>query len=143
MGRALQVLTVSDLLEINRRMIAEFGGVFFSGDRNLANPGSLEHVLEEIQGSFFEFEPYPEVIDKAAVIAWRIIAGHVFHDGNKRTGMEACRLFLELNGFDMAIDREVVVVALGIAKGQMDLTEFTDWLRARTTMIDPSPHLPC
>ena len=33
-------------------MISKFGGIFFEGDNNLANPGSLEYVLEEINQVF-------------------------------------------------------------------------------------------
>ena len=132
MGGTLQVLTVRDIVEINRRMIEEFGGVFFTGDRNLANPGSLEHVLEEVQGSLFEHEVYPTIVEKAAAIAWRIIRGHVFHDGNKRTGMEACRIFLDLNGYVMYIDFEIVKVAIRVAIGDMEFGEFVHWLKKRT-----------
>lgn len=100
-------------------MIAEFGGIFFNGDRNLADPGPLEHVLEEIQGSLFGHEAYPTFFDKAAAIRWRIITRHVLHDGNKRTGMEACRLFLELNSYAMRIDYDVVDMALRIVSGEV------------------------
>jgi death-on-curing protein len=89
MDRTFETLTVAEIVEINRRMIESFGGIFFSGDRNLANPGSLEHALEEIQTTLFDQELYPTLFEKAAVIGWRIIAGYIFHDGNKRTGMEA------------------------------------------------------
>lgn len=116
-------------------MIERFGGIFLEGDQNLRGPGSLEHVLEEIQGSLFGFEPYPSLVGKAAAIGWRIIAGHVFHDGNKRTGMEACRLFLELNGFAMRIDCEVVEMALRIATGEVQLPEFAQWVECRTEPI--------
>ena len=132
MGGTRQTLTIDDIIEINRRMIAEFGGVFFEGDRNLANPGSLEHVLEEIQGSLFGHEIYSTVFEKAAAIGWRIIAGHVFHDGSKRTGMEACRLFLDLNGYEMRIDFDVVDMALKIATGKVQLPEFAQWVEERT-----------
>jgi death-on-curing protein len=135
MGGTLQVLTTADIVEINRRMIAEFGGVFFKGNRNLANPGSLEHVLEEVQGSLFGYDPFPTLIEKAAAICWRIIANHVFQDGNKRTGMEACRLFLELNGYAMRIDFEVVDAALQIATGELGFPEFVSWVERRTTEI--------
>jgi len=135
MGRALQVLTVADVVEINRRMIDEFGGFFVGADSNLANPGSLDHVLQEIQGSLFGHESYPTVIEKAAAIGWRIIAGHVFHDGNKRTGMEACRQFLELNGYRMRIDRGVVCMALEIARKEVDSSKFADWLGERTSKV--------
>ncbi len=136
MGGTFQVLTVSDIVEINRQMIANFGGIYLKSDSNLANPGSLEHVLEEIQESLFGYEPYPTLFEKAAAIAWRIIANHVFHDGNKRTGMEACRLFLELNGYEMRIDSQVVEMALDIATGKVQFSEFVQWLEQRTSKIN-------
>lgn len=132
MGRTCQVLTVAEIVTVNRRIITEFGGIFLVGDNNLANPGSLEHALEEIQGSLFGQELYPSIIEKAAVLGWRIIANHIFHDGNKRTGMETCRLFLDLNGYMMRIDFEVVDMALAIANGKVQLDEFTQWMAQRT-----------
>jgi death-on-curing protein len=131
----IQTLTVADVIEINRRMVTEFGGIFFMADNNLSNPGSLEHVLEEIQGSLFGEEIYPGILQKAALICWRIIIGHVFHDGNKRTGMEACRQFLEMNGFTMIIDLEVVRVALQIAIRGIDFDGFLEWLISRTSRV--------
>ena len=44
MGRAIQVLTFTEIVEINHRMLEEFGG-FFAGADNLQNPISLEHLL--------------------------------------------------------------------------------------------------
>lgn len=126
-----KVLKSADVVEINRRMIQTFGGIFFKGDDNLANPGSLEYILEAIQGSLFGYDPYPTLLEKAAALAWRIIAGHVFHDGNKRTGMEACRLLLDLNGYVMQIDTEVVDVAVQIASGELEFADFVQWLKAR------------
>ena len=112
-------------------MIAQFGGTFFSGDDNLANRGSLEYVLDEIHSSLFEQELYPDVFQKAGLIAWRIIIGHIFHDGNKRTGMEAGRLFLELNGYRLKMDMEIVDVAVRIATHEISFEEFVEWLRKR------------
>jgi len=133
MGRAFETLTISEIVEINRRMIESFGGVFFEGDSNLANPGSLEYVLAEIQGMMFGKELHPSIPEKAAAIGWRIIAGHAFHDGNKRTGMEACRLFLDLNGYTLHIDREAVLMALKIITAEADLPEFTRWIEQHST----------
>ena len=128
MGRSFETLAVSEIVEINRRMIQSFGGIFFEGDRNLANPGSLEFVLAEIQGTLFDQELHPSIIEKAAAIGWRIIAGHIFHDGNKRTGLEACRMFLDLNGYILHIDREAVAMALKIATGEVDQPQFVHWI---------------
>ena len=98
-------------------------------------------MLDAIQGSLFGCESYPTVLEKAAAVAWRIITGHVFHDGNKRTGIEACRILLELNGYEMMMDHEVVDIALQIAKGEIDFAQFLHWLRCRTAQID-RPHAP-
>jgi len=139
---AVQILKVADVIEINRRMIHEFGGIFFEGDNNLANPGSLEHVLEEMNGFLFGEELYPDILQKAALIGWRIIAGHIFHDGNKRTGMEACRLFLELNGYKMQMDFEVVNVSIQMASDEMDFEHFVEWLRRRTFHLERGETFP-
>jgi len=133
MGGALQVLTLDEIVEINRRMILRFGGIFFEADANLANRGSLEHVLVQIQFPLFGQQRFPTALEKAAAICWRIITDHVFHDGNKRTGMEACRLFLELNGYSMRIDQEIVSIALKIATGEIEFEEFVQWLKSRTS----------
>lgn len=131
----LQVLTVREIAEINRRMIAEFGGIYFEANLNLMRPESLEHVLEEIQGSLFGLEPFPTLTEKAAAICWRIIVTHVFYDGNKRTGMEASRLFLELNGYQMRIDNDVIEMALLVANAGIDSHEFVGWIEDRITEI--------
>lgn len=126
-----KTLTVADIVEINRRMITHFGGIFFEGDDNLANRGSLEYVLAEIHGSLYGQELYPDLFQKAGLIAWRIIVGHIFHDGNKRTGMESCRLFLELNGFALRMDMDIVTIALKIATHKIEFDDFVEWLKHR------------
>ena len=133
MVRTGKTLTVPDVEEINRRMIAHFGGIFFDGDDNLANRGSLEYVLDEIHGSLYGQELYPDVFQKAGLIAWRIIIGHIFHDGNKRTAMESCRLFLELNGYILKMDMEVVDVAIRIATHEIEFDQFITWLKSRSS----------
>jgi death on curing protein len=133
MVRTCQSLTLDEIVEINHCLVLQFGGAFFSGDRNLANSGSLEHVLVEIQSSLYGQDLYPTVLEKCALVGYRIIDGHVFHDGNKRTGIEVCRLMLELNGYWLAIDREAVDIALQVGKGELDFAGFLQWISRRTT----------
>lgn len=139
MGRTrktVNLLEFSDIVLINRRMIDKYGG-FFEGDDNLLNPGSLEYVLDAIHGLLFETDPYPTVAEKAAALAWWIITRHVFHDGNKRTGMEACRMLLDLNGYTMRIDQEVVDVATHIAERELSFPQFVRWLEKT---VEPRNH---
>jgi death-on-curing protein len=137
MGRAgeplepIRFLALEEVVEINRRMILAYGGFFAEGNDNLVNPGSLQYILEAIRGSFFGYDPYPTLIEKASALAWRIITAHVFHDGNKRTGMEACRLMLDLNGYTMRIDREVVDTAIQICEKQISFSGFVRWVEDR------------
>lgn len=132
MGRTFQTLTKSEIVEINRRMIQQFGGIFFMGNDNLLNPGSLEFLVDTLEGSLLEIDPYPTIIEKAALLAWRIITGHIFVDGNKRTGMESCRLLLEINGYNMSINQDIVTIALRIAKNEIEFSVFVEWLADRT-----------
>lgn len=128
---SVEFLELEDVLEINRQMIATYGGFFVEDNDNLANPGSLMYILEAIRGSFFGHDLYPTLIEKAAALAWRIMTAHVFHDGNKRTGMESCRLMLDLNGYTMRIDKEVKEVAIQTCEGKISFSDFVQWLETR------------
>lgn len=128
---SVRFLTMEEVIEINRQMVLTYGGFFTEGDDNIANPGSLSYILEAIQGSFFGYDPYPTLIEKASALAWRIITAHVFHDGNKRTGMEACRLMLDLNGYTMRIDREVIDIAIQICEKGVSFPNFVRWVESR------------
>lgn len=133
MGRVSQTLTAEEIIEINRQMTTTFGGSFNNGNENVINPNSLYFLIEEINGTLFGEELYPDVFQKAAIIAWRIIEGHIFYDGNKRTGMEACRLFLELNSISLTIDNEIIEVAINIANGTGSVEYLTKWIANKST----------
>jgi death on curing protein len=91
MAGTCEVLTLEDVVAINRRMLETFGGLPFSeADNNLVNRGALENALYRIEEIIFGVDRYPSVLQKAAAVGWCVMAGHVFHDGNKRTGMECC-----------------------------------------------------
>lgn len=135
MVRASQALTLKEIVEINRRMIESFGG-FFVPPENFENRGSLEHALEKMDVVLFGQELYPTVPKKAAALGWTIIAGHVFKDGNKRTGMMSCALFLDLNGYQLLKgydDPEAIAVALRIASDGLSEAEFAEWVVVRVS----------
>jgi len=89
----------------------------FSGQDNLRNLGSLEWVLEAIQYPLYGVHLYPTLAEKAATLAWVIIAEHVFNDGCKRTGMSALEALVESGGFRLnAEDDEIIDIALRVAE---------------------------
>lgn len=134
MDSAFISLLFSEIVLINRRMIERFGG-HFVGDDNLREAGALRYVLAEISASLFGLELIPDVHEKAARVGYRIIAGHLFHDGNKRTGIEACRQILELNGFNMRIDQEAVDIAFAVARHEISLDGFVAWVRTKSSQM--------
>jgi death-on-curing protein len=128
--------TREHIILINRRQIDAYGGMFIPPD-NIKNNGSLEWVLDAIQYPLFTVNMYPTIAEKASALAWTIITGHVFHDGNKRTGMSAMDLLLRLNGYRLdAAHEEIVKIAIraGSARDLVqhcNLEEFTRWVRDR------------
>ena len=74
----------------------------------------------------------------AAVYAYGLARNHPFNDGNKRVAFMAMAVFAELNGREFnASEAEVVDVMLGLAAGELEEVQLTDWLRARLAELDP------
>lgn len=124
--------TRKEIVKLNLYHIQHTGG-FWQGPDNLLNPNSLEWVLEAIQYPLFGIEQYPTLVEKTAILTWTIIAGHVFHDANKRTGISALKIFLRVNGYELnASDDEFIEVALLMASNKQHgytRARFTQWLR--------------
>ncbi|MEZ0538278.1 type II toxin-antitoxin system death-on-curing family toxin [Fibrella arboris] len=76
---------------------------------------------------------YLTVSDKAAVYCYSIIGNHIFSDGNKRTGLGAALMFLNLNKFDLSpsVDDPLLTdFILAVASGQSSLDECRAWFAA-------------
>lgn len=105
-------------------MIEESGGRFIA-PQNLINPGSLEYALAIVSSR--TFSPYSSLFEKAAALAYHIIAGHVFVDGNKRTGLFVAWEFLHLNGTHVDIG-QADQLAVDVAAGRAGIPEVASWL---------------
>jgi len=132
---ALKYPTLEDIVRTNRRHLEAAGQRFVEAD-NLKERGSLEWVLDAIQHPLFGIDHYPSLAEKAAKLAWTIIAGHVFWDGNKRTGMSALHAFLRLNGCLLSTTNdEIVEISVRVAGANTEsgytYAEFVQWVRDR------------
>jgi len=131
----IQHLQKRDILKINRRMIDIVGGTFMPSD-NLLKPSALDYLIEIVSTDMFGKPLYPELWDKAGVYCFNIIANHIFHDGNKRTGLESALLFLELNGFTLnASDDDLIAFATDVASGKFTLADTQQWFKERLTPL--------
>lgn len=92
------LLSKEDIIQINKATIEVHGGTFIE-PLNFKNEGSLEYLVEAVGGSVFGKEMYPSLPEKAGYYLYSINSGHIFIDGNKRTGLGAALLFLRINSF--------------------------------------------
>ena len=120
-------LTKTDLLEIHRRAIDEFGG-----SHGVLNEGALESALVAAENrSWYE---NADLVGCAAAYAFHLTRAHAFVDGNKRVGAAATEVFVLCNGADIqASEDELYDFFMGIAAGELERDDVEKWLRSRIT----------
>jgi len=122
-----EYLRKSDIILINQLTIEDVGGNFVPPN-NFLHEENLDYLLEAVQAEMFGAPLYPEIHHKAGVYMFNVISNHIFQDGNKRTGLEAALLFLQLNGYDLVIDDETLIhFTLSVASGEQTLEEVQAW----------------
>lgn len=72
----------------------------------------------------------PTLEEKAARLCYSLVKNHAFLDGNKRIGVFAMIVFLEINGIVLEVtDDELVWLGLGLADGQLEYDQVLDFVR--------------
>ena len=89
-------LTVDDVLIIHEDQINQFGGSFGLRDRAL-----LESAIAQPQISFDGIFVHIDLFQMAASYLYHLTSNHPFVDGNKRIGLAAALVFLEINGIEI------------------------------------------
>jgi death-on-curing protein len=118
-------LTVEIVREIHAEAIARFGGL--DGVRKTA---LLESAVAEPHASFGGQSPYKDLAEVAAAYLFYLCRNHPFIDGNKRTALAACIVFLRLNGIEPNADGPGWEdLALAVAANAIDRDEATKRLR--------------
>ena len=73
---------------------------------------------------------FNDCFSMAAVYAHGIIKNHPFIDGNKRSGILAALLFLEINGYQPIFDnKELVELGIDIATNKISLEQLAACLK--------------
>ena len=122
-------LSMEKVRDLHRMMTEATGG-----DPNLRDQGLLDSALEASFQTFGGEELYPTVEEKAARLGFSLIANHAFVDGNKRIGVFAMLIFLEVNGVSLtATNDDVIRIGLDVAAGAMKYAELLAWIRERRT----------
>ncbi len=116
------------------RIAAEVLGLEPKQVAELPNIGLADSALAVPRAGFGDFEAYPTLIEKAAVLVERLARNHPLPDGNKRSAFLAVERFLAANGrplLDADPDTDVPMVER-IASGDATPAEVAGWLEART-----------
>jgi death on curing protein len=125
----IRYLSKEQILFVNFSTYQSHGG-FHTPPDNVKHQGNLDYVIEAVSSEMFGSEIYPTISDKAAVYFYNIICNHIFHDGNKRTGLGAAILFLRLNGFriNKQLRHDTITdFVIEVASGKLTLEECRQW----------------
>jgi death-on-curing protein len=118
-------LDLEDALELHALQLARYGGADGVRDRGL-----LESALAQPQATFDGALVHDSLFAMAAAYLFHIVQNHPFVDGNKRTGLLAALVFLDLNGISIAHGSQgLYVLTLGVAEGRIGKTEAAETLR--------------
>lgn len=118
-------LTVDIVREIHAEAIGRFGG-----SDGLREMTLLESAVAAPQASFSGQSPYEDIAELAAAYLFYLCRNHPFVDGNKRTALGACLVFLRLNGIEPKSDGpEWEQITLAVASNTVDRSETTARLR--------------
>jgi death-on-curing protein len=125
----MRYLTLSEVLELHRRVIELTGGA--DGVRDLAG---VQSAVVQPQMTFDGDELYPSLIDKAAALCFSLVMNHPFVDGNKRIGHAAMETFLILNGHELNADvDDAESLFLKLAGGDVERDELVGWITANAS----------
>jgi death-on-curing protein len=89
-----EFLLLQEVLSIHRQGLDRYGGQ--DGIRDL---GVIESAIAQPQQGFGGALLHSDIFEMAAAYAFHISEAQGFLDGNKRAGLGACLVFLQLNGF--------------------------------------------
>lgn len=121
-------LTLDDVLETHTFQIETYGGS--AGVRDL---GLLESALAQPESGFGDQYLHVDIFEMASAYLYHIVMNHPFIDGNKRVGLEAALVFLEINDVCIeATDEELVELVLGTTSGKMHKKEIASFFRTRS-----------
>ena len=109
-------LDIDDVLEIHATQLEVHGG-----SAGLRDRGLLESAVAQPQSSFGGQLVHEGLFDMAAAYLFHIVSNHAFVDGNKRTGLLAALVFLDVNGIgiDHSSD-DLYALTMRVAEGGVE-----------------------
>ena len=119
-------LTLDDILESHLNQIDIYGG-----SHGIRDIGLLESAIAQPEASFGGQYLHADIFEMAAAYLYHLVMNHPFVDGNKRVGLEAALIFLEINDESLiANDDELVDLVLKTTAGQIGKRQIAEFFRS-------------
>ena len=139
MTRPLRFLSPEQIIAIHDTLLAN-GGRGGGGHRGAAYEG-VDAAAQAVKNSYYE-----TLEELAAAYAVYIVQGHVFTDGNKRTGAATMLTFLRANGRRPAIsDERLAAMMIELqrrAESGEDVVRLVRWIATELARRPPRPRRP-
>lgn len=119
-------LTLDDIIESHQNQIDTYGG-----SHGIRDIGLLESAIAQPEASFGGQYLHADIFEMAAAYLYHLVMNHPFVDGNKRLGLEAALIFLEINNENLnASDQELIDLVLKTTAGQVGKREIAEFFRS-------------
>ena len=120
----MKYLSAEDIIKINVMVIGKYSPKEPVG---IADPNSLQMIIEQPKQEIFGKILYPNIYSKAAIVWINLIKKHPFKNANKRTAVLALHMFLAINGFQSNLSlSDGLEKTIEIATFQGDFEELKD-----------------
>ncbi len=121
-------LSKEQILMLHSMAIKQSGGL-----DGVRDDGLLDMALHAPFQTFESTELYPSIQSKAARLCFSIISNHPFIDGNKRIGILAMLVFLDVNQVEInCSNQDIIGLGLGVASGKYNTDFIIDWIIAHS-----------
>lgn len=122
-------LDLEEVLEVHHDQIERYGGR--EGIRDLS---VLQSALGMAQAASSTEYYHTDLFEMAAAYLFHIVKNHPFIDGNKRTGITAALVFLEMNGVELrATNNALLGTVLAVAEGTLGKSGIAEFFRKHSS----------
>lgn len=125
----IKYLSKKKIVFVNKKTLERHGGNFIPPS-NFLHEENLDYLIDAVKSEMFGQPLYPSISDKAGVYMFNIISNHIFSDGNKRAGLEAAVLFLDMNGYRLNRSlklKDIFNFTIKVASGNSSLEDTQKW----------------
>jgi death-on-curing protein len=124
-------LTLDEVLESHAEQVTTYGG-----SDGIRDVGLLESAIAQPQAMFGGRYLHANIYEMAAAYLFHLVKNHPFVDGNKRVGLEAALLFLEINGYSVETTNDALVeLVLQTVQSQIGKTDIATFFQQNAVEI--------